>query len=158
MNHYRPHLKDDGRLYFQFVCPFTPGGGTPSSCWGVPSSPGPGGGYPIHLMGGGGTSSQIQAWGTNPADGGYPIQLMGVRQQGVPPSREYPPAGGIPSGRGYPQQGYPSPGRGYPPPQQGVPPTRAAWRVLATRRAVCLLRSRRRTFLFFLYFWTFKKC
>ena len=46
------------------------------------------------------------------------------------------------SGTGYP----PRPGTGYPPRiRSGL--DRAAQRVLATRRAVCLLRSRRRTFL-----------
>ena len=41
-------------------------------------------------------------------------------------------------------------GEGYPFPGQNVAgtPTGTAWRVLATRRSVCLLRSHRRTFLF----------
>ena len=38
-SNYRPHPKDDGRLYFQFVCQFTPGG------------------YPVQLMVGRGTPS-----------------------------------------------------------------------------------------------------
>ena len=48
----------------------------------------------------------------------------------------------------------PGPGKGYPPPSRsglriggGGTPTRTAYHVLAMRWAVCLLRSRRRTFL-----------
>ena len=51
-------------------------------------------------------------------------------------------------GTGYP----PGPGTGYPPPQTRSGLDRAAQQVLATRRAVCLLRSRRRTFLLKLNF------
>ena len=45
---YRPHPKDDGRLYFHFVCQFTWWGGyLPSGWWGgVPTFPGLGGGVP----------------------------------------------------------------------------------------------------------------
>ena len=61
------------------------------------------------------------------------------------------------------QGGYPIPGldRGVPHPADGgYPHPRSGWRVpegsakraLATQRAVCLLRSRRRTFLFFYIF------
>ena len=86
------------------------------------------------------------AW---PGGGRYPIRPDGGE---VPPSQDrgYP----IQPNRGYPHQGgwgYPRPGwMGVPPPPPS-PPTedRAAQRVLATRRAVCLLRSRRSTFLFY---------
>ena len=64
--HYRPHPKDDGRLYFQSV--HTCGGGTRSSL-------GRGGGYPIQPWTGGDTRSNL-GWG------GYPIQpwMGGVPQ------------------------------------------------------------------------------
>ena len=39
MDFYRPHPKDDGRLYFHFVCQSTPGGG------------GGGGEYPVSVKG-----------------------------------------------------------------------------------------------------------
>ena len=65
LNFYRPHPKDDGRLYFQFVCQFTWGGGYPlhRSRWGGYSFPGPGGGYPFQLMGG----TPSSWWGVPPA-------------------------------------------------------------------------------------------
>ena len=89
----------------------------------------------------------------------FPGPFQGVPQSfwGVPPAR---PGWGIPPART--GMVYPWPGQdgvpphhvrmGYPPwpDQDGVPPPpqdRAAERALATRRAVCLLRSRRRTFL-----------
>ena len=68
-----------------------------------------------------GTTPPVQTW-----DGGYPQSKIGW---GTPPSKI---------------------GWGTPPPGQrldGVPPPPSAKRALATRRAVCLLRSRRRTFL-----------
>ena len=73
-------------------------------------------------------------WGVpqpGPDGEGYPnyVQIWGYPrvspQQGVPPSRVLPP------------------GRGYPPPQY-----RTIDRVLDAPRSVCLLCSRRRTFLF----------
>ena len=89
-DNYRPHPKDDGRLYFHFVCQSTHGGGgTWSQVWGgTPSQVGgvPGlrsGGYPISGPGGypvsgpGGTQSQV--WG------GTPSQVRGVPW--VPPSK-----------------------------------------------------------------------
>ena len=76
---------------------------------------------------------------------------------------------GVCTGEGYPIKsngGYPYPGwMGVPPSQDGwgYPPPplgdRAAQRVLATRRAVCLLRSRRRTVLWthiFNFMWIFQ--
>ena len=78
--------------------------------------------------------------------------------------RPFPGGGGVPlprQGEGYPflggrgyafpgRGGYPFPGwgRGTPFPDGGLLPTGTALCVLATRRAVCFLRSRRRTFLF----------
>ena len=99
-------------------------------------------------MGGGGTT-----------DGGYPLPRS--RQGGTPfqvqvgwrgtPSQVW--MGGVPHpADGYPlpawEGGNPPPGKGVPPPGKGVPPPPPAQCVLAMRRAVCLLRSRRRTFLF----------
>ena len=69
INYYRPHPKDDGRLYFQVVCLFTPGG-VPHPAdggRGVPHPADGGGGYPIQLMMGGFPSSW---WGYL----GYPPQ------------------------------------------------------------------------------------
>ena len=71
------------------------------------------------------------------------------------PGQVHPPGGGTrvryPPG-GYPGQ-VPPPG-GYPgqvPPPRGGYPGRTTEGVLTTRRAVCLLRSRRRTFLLFVF-------
>ena len=129
MYFYRPHPKDDGRLYYQSV----------------------------HTCGGGGTPSQVSVRGGTPSQ----VQVGGVPH---PRSRcggylEYPPMGsgwGTPSpldlGWGTPwtwDQVTPPPGPGtrYPPPTRSGLDRAAQW-VLATRRAVCLLRSPRRTFLF----------
>ena len=99
---------------------------------GVPWS-GPAGGYPA-----GGYPGQVPP--IRPGqDGGYPAGGTLVR---------YPPAR---SGGGYPAWGVPWPGT---PPHKvrtgGGYPGRTTEGVLNTRRAVCLLRSRRRTFLFYL--------
>ena len=91
--------------------------------------------------------------------GGVPCQ--GGTQVGYPPSQVR--TGGIPC-RGYPGQVPPQPGQdggvpcpggtlvGYPPGQarMGGYPGRTTEGVLNTRRAVCLFRSRRRTFLFYM--------
>ena len=97
--------------------------------------PGPDGGYPS------------QGWSTPPADQdeGYPSQEWGTppgEDRGVPYSSDGvpPPA----RSGGYPSQGWgtlPWSGVGY-------PQDRTADEVVDTRRAVCLLRSNRRTFLF----------
>ena len=109
------------------------GWGTPArSSWGDPTWPGRGG-YPSHIQMGGtlarsvsGVPSQVQTGGGTPSNLGWGVPLPG-------------PEGGTP------QQRYP-PHRV--PPWQGVPPQyRAADGVLDTPRSVCLLRSRRRTFL-----------
>ena len=117
------------------VCPsicLSTGGGVPIShnalqhfpeCHGAAGGtlPGPGGGVPC----------QVQP-------GGYPA--MGVPWPGGTL------AGGTLVG-GYPARGYP--GRVPPPARSGGGyPVRTTEGVFTTRRAVCLLRSRRRTFLF----------
>ena len=146
-----------GKVLFS-VCQFTPRPG--------------GGGYPIWLTVGGGLShprsgfgggarSQVQTGG-----GVYPIPGL-AGGEGTPSSGL---DGGIPScwWGGTPfnikMGGYPHPGLDGVPPHprlDGVPPTskagwsnpppssedRSAQRALAMWRAVCLLRSRRRTFL-----------
>ena len=99
--------------------------------------------------------------------GGYPYPIMlcnisqnAMRQWGVGGTRTPPrgvpgppPLGGCtwtPPGGG--TQTPPGVGGGYPDPPRGVPgqvpPPARTEGVLTTRRAVCLLRSRRRTFLF----------
>ena len=106
----------------------------------------------------------------HPVDGGYPIQPTGrtltLPDGGIPilPNgggvAPFFPTGGTPLGwwTGWvlPLQNW----MGYPPPPNqdwmGVPPPsqseeRAAEWALATRWAVCLLRSRRRTFLLILF-------
>ena len=133
------------------------------------------GGVPHHRSGWreGGTPSQVQVGGTpswvqmgvpHSADGGTPsrIRMGGTPIQdwmGYPPSR--PGMGGIPWGTPHPRLDgvppHPDLGWGYPgtPVQDWIgnppPPQSAKW-ALATRRVVCLLRSRRRTFLFWGFF------
>ena len=115
------------------------GGGTPSQVWV--------GGYPGQVwMVGGGTPSQVWVGVPCPRSGGYPIP--GLDGGGVPCPRS---EGGTPARSGW-WGGY----LGYPPgqvwmvgglPGVPLPPLdRVGKRALATRRAVCLLRSRRRTF------------
>ena len=134
----------------------TPRGGT---------QPGPAGGYPAR-SGQGGTllggypgrvpSGQVRMEGTQVGyhpwpgqDGGYPgrVPLAGYLPR---------PGGTLPWGGtqvGYPHGRVPpSPGPGWRVPcqegdQDGGYPVRTTEGVLTTRRAVCLLRSRRRTFL-----------
>ena len=126
------------------------------------------GGYPIHLMGGGGyphpadgdtpnwgnRGSSIQPRGVSPSgqQGGTPIQPIGG-WGGTPIwlTGDTLPVGtgwGTPSGLVLPVRigwGYPhvETGCGYFPIKTGP-----CQETLATWRAVCLLRSRRRTFLF----------
>ena len=97
----------------------------------------------------GGYLGQVPPWGV-PGSGTPP---QGGTQSGTPP-------GGVPGSgppRGVPGSGTPGgtqsgpPPGGYPgqvPPPGGGYPGRTTEGVLTTRRAVCLLRSRRRTFLF----------
>ena len=108
-------------------CQVQPGGGTLPG--GVPWP----GGYPGQVPPPARLGWGVPCWGV-PWPGGYPGQVP-------PPARSgwggtlvrYPPSqvrmGGYPAGGGY--------------------PGRTTEGVLTTRRAVCLLRSRRRTFLFF---------
>ena len=124
-----------GRLCFDTclsICLSTPGGGTPGrSRWG--GVPLPGGVPPA-----GGTPPQIppsQTWPGVPLPGGTPPQVtphwtwLGVTPcPGYPTSGTPPPIG---------------PGRG-----KGGTPPQVIDGVLDTPRSVCLLRSRRRTFLF----------
>ena len=130
---YRPHPKDGEGNVFSL---FTPGG-VPIShnalqhfreCHGAARGrdtlPGPAGGVPCQVQPGG-----------YPAGGGT---LLGVPCQGGT-------LWGYPGG-GYPGGGYP--GRETPQPGRGGYPVRTTEGVFTTRRAVCLLRSRRRTFLF----------
>ena len=118
------------------------GGGTRTPRGGVPGSGTPGGG-------GGG----VPGSGTPPGDTQvrYPPGGVYTRVR-VPPGGgtrvRYPPGGG----GVYPGQGTPRgvPGSGTPPTPPGGGggyPGRTTEGVLTTRRAVCLLRSRRRTFL-----------
>ena len=95
---------------------------------------------------------------------GYPPPDRGACLRYPPPVWQGAPTQGTPlSGRGAPTWGTPPPGRGAPAwanlpawqgaPTQGTPPPAgAALRVLAMWRSVCLLRSRRRTFLFVQFF------
>ena len=109
--------------------------------------PGRGGGIPTLASsrqgGGGGCPSQVQM-------GGYPSQAWGTPIQvqigGTPArSRQGVPWPGPDGGVSHPWMGGVDRSRpgGIPP-----PPVRTTEAVLGTRRAVCLLRSRRRTFLF----------
>ena len=87
-NHYRPHPKDDGRLYFHFVCQSTPGGGGPRSqiFGGGPRSQifrgGPrsqifGGGPRSQIFGGGSQVSDFRV-GSSSLGGGVPrSQIFG---------------------------------------------------------------------------------
>ena len=76
---YRPHPKDDGRLYFHFVHTCRGGGGSSTLyqvlVGGYPIS-GLGGGYPIPGLGlgGGGGACPFQVW----VEEGYPIPGLGV--------------------------------------------------------------------------------
>ena len=127
---YRLHPKDDGRLYFHFVCQSTPWqGGTYLPCT-------RGGGYPPSQVG----------WGTHlyRGGGGY---LPWQRVPTFPGSRHIPWQGGyLPWQGGVPTlAGGTYLGRGVPTLAGGYLPSQ---HVLAKQRAVSLLRSRRRTFLF----------
>ena len=128
---------------------------------GVTRSGTPPGGVPGSGTPPGGTRSGIPPWGR----GGGRYLPWGVRypSPGGGTRVRYPP-GGVPGGtppggflgqvppRGVPGSGTPPggvPGSGTP---RGGYPGRTTEGVLTTRRAVCLLRSRRRTFLFENYF------
>ena len=99
-------------------------------------------------MGGGGSSL---GGGSTPA-GGYPLLARGTPPQVTPPP--------IRPGAGLPHLGYPPSDLGLGGTPPWVPPPVGPGRgggtpprvVLDTPRSVCLLRSHRRTFLFFLFF------
>ena len=110
-----------------------PGQVPPPPPGGVPGSGTPPGGYP-----GPGTPLGVP---------GPPTPPGGVPRSRYPPGGTpiwVPPQGGVPRSR-------------YPPPRGGYP-GRTTEGVLTTRRAVCLLRSRRRTFLLYLFLASFFKC
>ena len=112
---YRPHPKDDGRLYFHFVCQFIPGGGTyllggwggtysglvggvptfPGLGGGVPTFPGLGGGVPIFPgLGGGVPTFPGPGGGYLPCPGRVPLPRVGtpLPRAGTPPHQgRYPP-------------------------------------------------------------------
>ena len=132
------------------------GGGTPSQVWmgGTPASSGLGGevpqpvldgGYPILGLGCGGTPAR-SGWGVTQGTssqvwmvgGTWGTPRPGLDGEGVP---QVWMVGGVspPPSR---------PGRGNPPPPGQVWMLRGTPPPLGTRRAVCLLRSRRRTFLY----------
>ena len=114
-----------------------PGGYPARSSWGG-TLPGPAGGVPCRgVPCQGGTLPGRARGGT--LLGGYPSRVP--PQQGNPPTG-YPP-GRVPPWQGAPRQGTPQPG-------QGGYPHRTTERVFTTWRAVCLLRSRRRTFLLYI--------
>ena len=124
-----PHLGEGGYPYPIMLCNITHNamGQTP----GRGTLPGPGGGIPCQFQ-----PAVPCWWGTLP--GGT---LLGRYLPGGVPYQGVPCQGGT-------QVGYPRP---VTPPSQvrmGGYPLRTTEGVLTTRRAVCLLRSRRRTFLF----------
>ena len=119
------------------------------------------GGYPYPIMlcnisqnamgqPGGGEYPARSSWGgtlPGPAGGGLPcqVQLGGYPARsswGGYPARGYPAGGVLCRGAGYPGRVPPRPGQ-----DGGGYPVRTTEGVFTTRRAVCLLHSRRRTFL-----------
>ena len=120
-------VRREGNSFTLFVCPHRGGGEVRVPPRGVPGSGTPPGGVPGSGTPRGGTRVRY------PPGGGYPGQ---VPPQGGTQVR-YPP-GGVPDS---PPGRYP----GQVPPRGGYP-GRTTEGVLTTRRAVCLLRSRR-TFL-----------
>ena len=129
-------------------------------------------GYPGQVPPRGGTRVRYPPQGGTrlryPRGGGTRVRCPpgGVPGSGTPRGGGWVLGSGTPPGRGT-RVRYPPPGGGYPgqvPPGGGVPrsgtpprggyPGRTTEGVLTTRRAVCLLRSRRRTFLFQLFFET----
>ena len=119
-----------------------------------PGPDGGGGGYSHPALDGGILPSLDRGYPHPALDGGTlgrPWVQGTLTRDGVSP---WPGPDGIPPwpGMGFPPSG---PGMGYPPPiwtwtwdGNSPPPVRKTEGVVATRRSVCLLRSRRRTFLF----------
>ena len=124
-----------------------------------------GGGYPYPIMLCN-ISQNAMRWGGYlgqvPPRGGTRVRYPpggGVPGSGTPPGGtqvRYPPRGGTrvryPPRGGYPGQVPPRGGYSGQVPPWGGYPGRTTEGVLTTRRAVCLLRSRRRTFLFLFVF------
>ena len=170
-------VRREGNSFTLFVCPHRGGGGSPPGGYpgqvpprGVPGSgTPPPGGYPgqVHPPQGGtgpgypprGDLTQVPPRGTQVwyPPGGYLTRVPPLG--GIPDLGQVPPPRGVP-GSGTPPGGYPGqvpPPGGYRPwvPRGGTGPGylgggypgRTTEGVLTTRRAVCLLRSRRRTFL-----------
>ena len=139
-NCYRPHPKDgEGNSFTLFVSSHH-GGHLP---W-----PGPdGGGYlPWPGPDGGTYLGQVQMGGVPTLTGGGGLSTLARSRWGVPTL-----AGGVPTlVGGYPNVGTPWPGQDEGYPKVGTPPPIKG---LATQRAVCLLRSRRMTFLFSTMIW-----
>ena len=105
------------------------------------------GGYPARSSWGG-----VPCWGGVPREGYPPSQVrVGGYPCRVPPLARS--GWGVPCRGGYPAGGTQV---GYPPPARsgwgGGYPVRTTEGVLASQRTVCLLRSRRRTFLFDILF------
>ena len=127
------------------------------SGWGVPQ-PGPDGDYPGQ---GWVSPGQVRMGGT-PARSrwgkGYPLPRDGVPplRDGIPPSQgRGTPLGQVRKGYPCPGMGCPQWGMGYPPARDGVPlQDRTADGILDTQQTVCLLHSRRRTFLFCFFIFT----
>ena len=155
LHYYRPHPKDGGRYCFQFVSPHLDGGGgeTPSNQWGIPPSFLMGAGTPIPPNGGTPILPNVGEVPPSSLTPWYPPVRTGWGTPTIETGWRYLPPSGLDGGNpqpplaldgGTPCQNW----MGYPPtPQSG---DKAAKRALATRRAVCLLRSRRRTFLFYI--------
>ena len=123
---YESHMRE-GNSFSLFVCPHP--GSTPSSSHNTSTGPMSfAGGYPSQVQMGGAYPGQLQIGGTPTRDAVPPHQ---VRMGGTPVSNGVPPPG---HDGGYPSQGW------------------GTWIgqhiEYLTRRVVCLLRSRRRTFLF----------
>ena len=162
-------VRREGNSFTLFVCPHGGGLGQVPPQGVYPGQVPPQGGYPGQVPPLGGTQVWVPPRGVPrsryppgggtqvrvPPQGGYPGQVPpgGVRVR-------YPPWGGTrvryPSPGGVPRFRYPPGGVRVPPPLGGylgqVPPRggypgRTTEGVLTTWRAVCLLRSRRRTFL-----------
>ena len=139
-----------GKVIFSVCLSVHTGGGYPTRCrWGVPW-PNGGWGYPARSRWGyprRGYPSQVCTGGgiTWPGqDKGYPSQGWGIPCPGM----RYPhPEMGYPLSRDgvHPIQGWVPPHPEMPPPPPGIGQQMG---VLDTPRAVCHLRSRRRTFLF----------
>ena len=136
-------VRREGNSFTLFVCPHLGGYPYPIMLCNIfQNAMRQRGGYPDPPRGG------VPDW--VPPLGGYPDPrgVPGPPWGGVP---DRVPPGGVPGPPGGVPDQVPRPGGGVPdrvPPPGGGYPGRTTEGVLTTRRAVCLLRSRRRTFLF----------